>query len=260
MALGLSWTAVQLLLDWFMVRASTSPEVLLEKALMADSARARAKYATRGLSHPSLEVDTQAMLLRQLYLAHLESERFDEARAVAEQAIALGVLVEPAYHDAARACIAVGDLRGAVGHLRMASRRAPAHRRSLHLWTLGRVLFFEGRYSEALAAFTRALRWATENQALYRAHVALARRHRGEDVDLRLAYEALGASSPLPLYAEFLGAQLLRFLGEPRLAITLLRQFLKQVADAPLEVSVGLLAEVRLARSWLDADVPRMAD
>ncbi len=108
-----------------------TPEFLLEKALSAGSASMRAKYATHGLRQPTLERDTHVLLLRQLYLAHLEREQFHEARGVAEQMVELGDLVEPALHDAARACIAQGDYAAAAGHLRVAARSAPAQRRSL---------------------------------------------------------------------------------------------------------------------------------
>lgn len=232
-------------------RVLRTPEALLEKASLAETPVLRAKYATRGLSHPTLERDTQLLLLRQLYLAHLERDQFEEARAVAEQMVSLGELEEPSRHDAARACLALGDFTAAIHHFRMAARRAPAQRRSLHLWNLGRVAYLDGRHAEAAAAFKRALRWAVDNQALYRVHATLARHHLGESVDLRTAYETLGAIQPLPAYAEFLGGELLRLLGEPTLAASLLRQFLRQVPSAPTEMAIGLRAEVRRAQEWL---------
>jgi tetratricopeptide (TPR) repeat protein len=222
-------------------------------ALGARDASSRAKYATRGLSHAALERDTQQLLLRQLYLAQLERQNYAEARGIAEQMVSLGELEEPAHHDAARACMAADDLAAAVRHLRLAARRAPAHRRSVHLWSMGRALYLDGKYPEAIAAFTRALRWASDNQVLYRAHTALARHHRGEEVDLRANYEALGALQPLPLYAEFLGGELLLLLGEKRLARSLFEQFIRQVPETPLETAVGLLAEMRRAREFLSS-------
>ncbi len=254
---GEIWTAVRLLLDSDSPNpimgqgASQTPEAFLEKALRASDAVLRAKYATRGLSHPGLERDTQVLLLRQLYLAHLQREQFTEARAVAEQMTSLGALEEPAFHDAARACIGQGDLDAAARHFRMAARRAPAHRRALHFWSLGRVVYLQGAYDVALTAFVRAVRWGTDNLPLYRAHEVLTRHHLGEKVDLRRAYEGLGAQEPLPLYAEFLGGQLLRELGEPKLARSLLRQFLRQAGAAATEIGVGLRAEMRRAEEWL---------
>lgn len=239
-------------------RVPRTPEALLEKALLAETPVLRAKYATRGLSHPTVEQDTQLLLLRQLYVAHLEREQFEEARAVAEQMVSLGELEEPSRHDAARACLALGDFAAAIHHFRMAARRAPAQRRALHLWNLGRAAYLAGRHAEAAAAFKRAQRWAVDNQALYRVHAALARHHLGEPIDLRATYETLGAIQPLPTYAEFLGAELLRLLGERALSASLLRQFLLQVPSAPVEMAVGLRAEVRRAQEWL-AELERAA-
>jgi tetratricopeptide (TPR) repeat protein len=231
--------------------ATHTPEFLLEKALTAGSASLRAKYATRGLSHPTLQREMQQLLLRQLYLAHLERAEFAAARSVAEQMIAIGEMLETVMHDAARACMAQGDLTAAAGYLRLAARHGPPHRRALHLWTLGRALYLGRQYGGALAAFRRALRWASTNQELYRAHAELARFHLGEPAQLRRAYEELGAAEPLPLYAEFLGGEFLRLLQEPRLACSLWREFLRQAPQAPLEIAVGLRAEVRQAELWL---------
>lgn len=228
--------------------APQTPELMLEKALSAGDAAQRAKYATRGLSHPTLEKETQALLLRQLYLAHLEREEFSQALAVAEQILELGDLLEPALHDVARACIALGDLPAAIRHLRLALRRGPAHRRSLHAWSLGRALYHSGQFAGAVAAFKRALRWATNRQSLYRAHAALARHRAGDSVDLRAAYEELGAMEPLPLYAEYLGAELLWELGEQKLARSLLKQFLRQVGHSSAETRAGLWPEIQRAQ------------
>jgi tetratricopeptide (TPR) repeat protein len=147
----------------------------------------------------------------------------------------------------ARACIALGDLSAASTHLRSAARQGPPHRRAMHSWHLGRVLLHNGQSASAVAAFRRASRWATDNQALYRAHVALAAHRAGQQADLRAAYEELGAMEPLPLYAEFLGAELLAELGEVRLSRTLLRQFLRQVQECPAETRAALAPEIRRA-------------
>ncbi len=231
--------------------ASQSPEAFLDKALRAGDAGLRAKYATRGLSHPTVERDTQVLLLRQLYLAHLEREQLSEARTIAEQMTSLQELSEVAHHDAARACIGLGDLQAAARHFRVAARSGPANRRALHYWSIGRMAYLQGDHAQAAAAFARAVRWGVDNQALYRAHEALAKHHLGQDVDLRRAYEVLGAVEPLPLYAEFVGAAILVQLGEVRLASSLLRQFLRQARASALETAVGLRAEIRCAEDWL---------
>jgi tetratricopeptide (TPR) repeat protein len=232
--------------------ASQTPEQMLEQALCAGNAASRAKYATRGLSHPALEPDTHQLLLRQLYLSHLESREFAAARAVAEQMVDIGEIPEIAHHDLARACMAQGDLTAAVGYLRLAARQGPPHRRALHFWTLGRALYLNRQFAAALAAFRRALRWASSNQALYRAHAELCLHHLGEQADLMRAYQQLGEAEPLPLYAEFLGGELLRLLDQPRLAHELWSTFIRQVPHSPVEAAVGLWAEARQAQRWLD--------
>jgi len=123
-----------------------SPEQHLQKAIAARSARTRAKHAQLGLSaRPRLDRTTQAMLLRQLYLAHFEARRFADALDVAGQLIRLQVLTDVAHQDAARACQALGDFHRATGHLRLAARSSPASSRAFHLWTLGGVLYLRKR-------------------------------------------------------------------------------------------------------------------
>jgi tetratricopeptide (TPR) repeat protein len=144
--------------------------------MAARSASVRAKYARLGLSaRARLDRTTQAMLLRQLYLAQFEARRFEEARDIAVQLISLQVLADVAHQDAARACQALGDIDRAMGHLRLAARSCPASRRAFHLWTLGGLLYLEGKYGQAVSALTRAARWGTTDKPLYIGHLALAR-------------------------------------------------------------------------------------
>ena len=86
--------------------ASQSPEIMLRKATLARTPVARAKYAERGLSHNgAVDRTTRAMLLRQLYLSHMEGRRFEEALMVAEQMLTGAVMPDVARQDAARACL-----------------------------------------------------------------------------------------------------------------------------------------------------------
>jgi tetratricopeptide (TPR) repeat protein len=159
--------------------AAKSPEHHLQKAISARSASVRAKYARLGLSaRARLDRTTQAMLLRQLYLAHFEARRFSEALDIAVQLIQLQVLADVAHQDAARACQALGDVDRAMGHLRLAARSCPASRRAFHLWTLGGLLYLEHRYGQAVSALTRAARWGTTDKPL--GHLALARCAQGD--------------------------------------------------------------------------------
>src|SRR5262245_32234841 len=157
------------------------PEFMLRKATLARTPVARAKYATRGLSHDgAVDRTTRAMLLRQLYLSHMEGRRFEEALSVAEQMLTSAVMPDVARQDAARACLGLGDREGAIVHLRIASRVSPPARRAFHLWTLGSVLVLAGQHREAAGALARAARWGTTDKPLYRAQLALARRAAGE--------------------------------------------------------------------------------
>lgn len=136
----------------------------------------RGKWARRGLSFAGeLNRTTQAMLLRQLYLWHYALRRFELAYQAAVQAAGLEILADVMHQDAARAMQALGDVDGAAGHLRIASRVAPASRRAFHWWTLGSVLYVAGRNEEAIGALERAARWATTEKPLYQGHLALAK-------------------------------------------------------------------------------------
>jgi hypothetical protein len=107
-------------------RDSVTPEVMLRKASLARTPVTRAKYAQRGLSHRgTLDRTTRTMLLRQLYLSHMEGRRFAEALSLAEQMLTSAVMPDVARQDAARACLGLGDRVGAIVHLRIASRVSP---------------------------------------------------------------------------------------------------------------------------------------
>ena len=142
----------------------------------------RARYARQGLSATSLDRTTQAMLLRQLYLAHFEARRFTHAHDLAMQAVELGVLPDVLYQDAARAALAAGDVDLAIGDLQEAVRQGPASRRAFHSWTLGSTLFLAHRYEEAVTALAKASRAGTHDKPLYRAHLALAKIAAGDSV------------------------------------------------------------------------------
>src|SRR3954471_11066549 len=158
-----------------------TPELLLRKATLARTSGTRAKYAERGLAFSAgLDRETRALLLRQLYLSHMEARRFAEALAAAEQMILADIMPDVARQDAARACLGLGDLERALDHLRLASRVSPPARRAFHLWTLGSVLYLMGRHREAAGALSRAARWGTTDKPLYLAQHALARHAAGE--------------------------------------------------------------------------------
>src|SRR4051812_24710093 len=158
-----------------------SPELLLRKATLARTSGTRAKYAERGFAFSAgVDRTTRALLLRQLYLSHMEARRFSEALTAAEQMIEADIMPDVARQDAARACLGLADREKAVEHLRLASRVSPPARRAFHLWTLGSVLYLMGHHREAAGALMRAHRWGTTERPLYLAQAALARRAAGE--------------------------------------------------------------------------------
>jgi tetratricopeptide (TPR) repeat protein len=151
------------------------PEDMLQRALDAVTPRARALWARRGLAcRGPLDRTTQAMLLRQLYLAYFEEERFARASKISDQIVDLHVLPDVAHQDAARVKQALGDMEGAIAHLRLAIRLGPPSRRAFHWWTLGSLYYLIDAQEKAIAVLGRAARWGTTDKPLYQAHLALA--------------------------------------------------------------------------------------
>jgi tetratricopeptide (TPR) repeat protein len=238
-------------------KKAPSAEEYLRKAMEAETPRQRAKYATSGLATANNDATTQAMLLRQLYLAHMEGERFGEALAVAEQAVTLDVMPDVAHQDAARACVGLGDTERAVAHLRTASRVGPASRRAFHLWTLGSTLYLAGRPREASGALRRAARWGTRDKPLYQAQLAVARLNAGERVvGLPRLRERLAEAPCGQGYGQFVLGELCYHLGDRDAARKHLEGFVKRSTEGRLALAVALRAEIGRAREVLS----RLAD
>ena len=233
--------------------ATKSPEHHLQKAISARSASLRAKYARLGLSaRARLDRTTQAMLLRQLYLAHFEGRRFQEALDVAVQLIQLQVLADVAHQDAARACQALGDVERAMGHLRLAARACPASRRAFHLWTLGGLLYLEGRYVQAVSALTRAARWGTTDKPLYVGHLALARCAQGESlINLEGIIDQLEAAPCGQGYGRFVLGRLCSYAGRREDAVRYLSAFVRRTHRGRPALSIALEGELAEARRAL---------
>ncbi len=221
--------------------------------MAATTPESRGRWARRGLStRAGLDRTTQAMLLRQLYLAHYEVRRFAHARRVAEQAIELDVLADVAHQDAARAALAEGDLDGGVSHLRLAARRGPASRRPFHWWTLGSVLFLAHRYAEASAALERAVRWGTTDKPLYRAHLALVRIAAGERVSgLQEVIDDLAIAPCGQGYGRFVLGHLAYAAGAWPAARRYLQAFVQRTERGRPAMALALDGELTLARSTL---------
>lgn len=231
--------------------AARSPEALLHLARTAQTPVLRAKYATSGLSQPRLSSDTQALLLRQLYLAHLERGRHEDALAIAEQMIALSVFGDVALHDASRACLCLDRLQDAARHLRTASRSGPPSRRAFHLSCLGSLFANTGQLDKAIPCLRRAVRWATEDRVLYRAQLALCLHKQGETVDLREAFRALGGLRRQGGYADFVLGELAVELGDENAATERLLGFVARVEASSVSIRAGLRHELERAKDLL---------
>ncbi len=213
----------------------------------------RARWASTGLAHPDpIDDTTHAMLLRQLYLAHFEQEHFDRAYELATQAIAFDVLVDVVHQDAARARQAVGDVEGAVQHLRLAARLAPPSRRAFHHWTLGSVLFLAGRHDEAIASLERASRWGTTDKPLYQGHLALAKCRAGRPVrNLAGLIARLEACPAGQGYGRFVLGQLAYQSQRFSDARTHLRNFVDRTRQGQPAMRMAMAGEVEMAEATL---------
>jgi tetratricopeptide (TPR) repeat protein len=222
---------------------AVTPELLLRKATLARTSVTRAKYAQRGLAHGApLDHTTRVLLLRQLYLSHMEGRRFTEALAIAEQMVDTTVMPDVARQDAARACLGLGDREKAIEH------RPPA-RRAFHLWTLGSVLYLEGRYQDACGALSRAARWGTRDKPLYLAGLGLAKLGAGEKVtDLAELRERLSDAPCGQGYGQFVLGELCMALDDYAGAVRYLRAFLKRVTSGRVALQVSLSGEIARAK------------
>ena len=230
-----------------------APEAMLRKATLAESSVLRAKYARRGLTHPGgVDRTTRSMLLRQLYLAHMEARRFQEALEVAEQMVGLEIMPDVARQDAARACLGLRELGRAVEHLRLASRVSPPCRRAFHLWTLGSLLYLVGRPREAVVPLSRAVRWATTEKPLYQAQLALARRAAGESFeDVQTLRERLREAPCGQGYGQFVLGELAAYACDAAAARDHLRRFIARATGGRVALAVALEAETERARALL---------
>jgi tetratricopeptide (TPR) repeat protein len=240
------------------VAVAISPAELLRRAMSAKDAASRERLARKGLAtRAPIDRTTHAMLLRQLYLALFETRRFGEARKIAESAIELRVLRDVMHHDAARAAAAAGDLDGAIAHLRVAARRAPASRRSLHWWTLGSLAFHAQRYDEAAGALERAIRWGTHDRPLFRAQLALVCIAAGEPPrDLQETIDALAAAPCGQGYGRFVLGHLAYAAREFRAARQYLRAFAERTETLAPAAAIALEPELKMTNATLS----KMAD
>jgi tetratricopeptide (TPR) repeat protein len=192
-----------------------------------------------------IDKTTQAMLLRQLYLANYEARRFEDARDIAGQLVRLRVLTDVAHQDAARACQALGRIDEAVGHLRLAARSGPASRRAFHYWTLGGLLYLERRHAEAASTLLRAARWGTTDKPLYVAHAALAQCAQGRVAEnLEEIIDQLAAVPCGQGYGRFVLGRLCCYAHRRDDAIRYLEAFVRRTTDGRPALRIALESEV----------------
>jgi tetratricopeptide (TPR) repeat protein len=192
------------------------------------------------------------MLLRQLYLSHMEARRFENALDVALAMIETEVMPDVARQDAARACLGLDEMAQALKHMRIASRVSPASRRAFHLWTLGSTLYVAGRPREAVGPLARAVRWGTSDKPLYQGQLALAKLAAGDavagldELRERLADAACGQG-----YGQFVLGELAYAAQDLEAARSYLEAFVKRVANGRVALGVALEGEISLARERL---------
>lgn len=231
-------------------RSEASAVQALEKALQARTPEARARHARAGLAR-RCDLETQGLLLRQLYLGELESGDYARARAAAEQLVDVGTMPDVAHHDAARACQAMGDFDAAVAHLVEAARVGPAPRKAFHLSTLGGLLYAIGRADEAVAHLEAAEREGTLPAPLVRGQLVLARGPSCRKGDLDRAYRELAADAAAEGYGRFVLGELAFARGDRRNAQTHLEAFLARTKRARKAAQAALAPEIERATRTL---------
>ncbi len=231
------------------------PEEMLARALAAQTPRSRAIWARRGLTARTLhDRTTQALLLRQLYLAYYEEKRFALAVSIAERTIELSVLADVAHQDAARAKQAQGDVEGAACHLRLAARVGPASRKAFHWWTLGSLFFLARRYDESIAALSRAARWGTTDKPLYQGHLALAQHASGVIHEQTRLDELIRRLHNVPAgqgYGRFVLGLLALLANRQQDARRFLKAFVKRSSSGRRVLLIALQGEIAFAEQAL---------
>lgn len=236
----------------------STPEQWLLAAVRARAPADRERYARRGLAFDRIDDDTSVLLLRQLYMAHVERGELDAALEVTERMGATGALADIVHHDRARVLVALGDGDGARRAQRLAARTADAKRKSFQLWSLATLEHHLGDVDAALATLGRAMRCAVRDRALLKAHAAYIKLDANMPVrDLHGVVEALRGSKNREGYGQFLLGMIAHHMGDRRLASVHLHAFQRRNASVDAAKALTLEQELRRTRrvlASLDAD------
>lgn len=244
---------------------ASDPATFLLQALGTKKSEEKRAFAERGLrllgggpgiggepAEDAEDYEMMSLLLRQKYLAEIEDGQDAEALRVAERMIELGTLGDVARQDAARAALGVDDMDAAIGHLRIAARVCPPERRAFHYAHLGTLLRFDGQVEQALDAFRKAIRWATEDRDLYLAQQALTEVEKGHTTaDLEQLRDRLENYDPMKAYSLWILGELCVVLGDNESGAIYLKRFLSRQTDAPRAKALSLKGEMAHASALL---------
>lgn len=232
-------------------KAAKSAAECLASALRARTVASRAEWARRGLAAEDDELDPeiQFLLVRQLYLVHVEEDQLARALEMAAQMLAIGPMRDLAQHDRARVLWARGDARQAIEAQRHAARLAPPDRRSFHALALATFQHFHGDVAGSLRSLERAERWSHRDRVLVRAYRVVV--ELGDDrvpEGLEEVRAALAASPLREGYGQYLLGIIAFELGDRRRAAVHLRAFLRKNAAVDRAKELTLREELRRAR------------
>lgn len=246
-----------------MVRAkhglAESPLGQLRKARAAKGAATRAKYARAGLEQAPEDAETRWLLMRQLYISHLEQGALELARGVASDMTGVFSEVEDvARFDLARVHLATHDWDEAKRQLTAGEQAAPATRKWDHVFTRARLAAVLGQPDVALSLVTaeqptgQSVVRLSKDPVLHAAKLVWRAQagNRPRRDALTRAYQHLSESDTLPALGDFFAARLLWLLSHED-ARSVLEGFLRTTARLPAVARFGLAPEVFWARQWL---------
>jgi tetratricopeptide (TPR) repeat protein len=230
------------------IRQRTAEDCLLD-AVRSTLPDDRLRFANEGLALTPLAPTTELLLWRQVYTARLERRRFRQALEAADRMIAVGVLRDIAFHDAARAHAALGDFDRAIAMQRLAARASHPVRRSFHRWSLATLQHFAGYPDDALSTLTRAMRCSTRDRALLQGHALYVRLESGRPVrGAERIVTMLRESASREGYGRFLLGMIAYHQGDHATARQELGVFVARHQQAEPARAITLREELRRAR------------